>query len=95
MTAAEQLMQHNAKKYRWGASRVQQGLRVTLMILENIIGPEMGAGCPDRAVSIMTQWSVFDDRFHQPYRLSNRSVHAMLEELTKTLTIIGFPKLFL
>ena len=37
---------------------------MTLMILENIIGPDMGAGCPDRAVSIMTQWSVFDDRFH-------------------------------
>jgi hypothetical protein len=29
-------------------AKVQQCLRVTFMMLENIMGPEMGSGCPDR-----------------------------------------------
>ena len=44
-------------------AKVQQCLRVTFMMLENIMGPEMGSGCPDRAVAIMTQWAAYDDRF--------------------------------
>lgn len=47
----------------WQPAMVQQGLRSTMQILEVLIGPPMGIGCPDRVVAMMNQWSVQDDRF--------------------------------
>ncbi len=64
VTAAAEIMQEpRATAALFEVAKVQQCLRVTFMMLENIMGPEMGSGCPDRAVAIMTQWAAYDDRF--------------------------------
>eukprot|EP01043_Picozoa_sp_COSAG02_P064607 COSAG02_NODE_9498_length_2197_cov_3.437083_2_plen_191_part_00 len=64
VTAAAEIMQEpRATAALFEFAKVQQCLRVTFMMLENIMGPEMGPGCPDRAVAIMTQWAAYDDRF--------------------------------
>eukprot|EP01043_Picozoa_sp_COSAG02_P018163 COSAG02_NODE_841_length_16613_cov_61.635703_9_plen_489_part_00 len=64
ITASAEIMQETrAAAALYEFAKVQQCLRVTFMILNDIIGPAMGSGCPDRAVAIMTQWAAYDDRF--------------------------------
>ena len=64
MTAAGIIAQQDVAQVKmWKPTAVQQGLRITFQILEVMIGPPMGVGCADRAITIMNQWGKFDDRF--------------------------------
>ena len=37
---------------KWGTAKVQLALRAVTTVLEHMIGPCMGLGCPDRAAAI-------------------------------------------
>ena len=50
---------------KWGTAKVQLALRAVTTVLENMIGPCMGLGCPDRAAAMLQDWAVWDDRFER------------------------------
>ena len=47
----------------WGPAKVQLGLRTILIMLEHVVGPTVGGGCPDRTASMIQTWAIHDDRF--------------------------------
>ena len=52
-----------ADTLKWGMAKVQLALRAVTTILETMIGPCMGLGCPDRANAMIQEWAVWDDQF--------------------------------
>ena len=65
MKAAGMLLneRREADTLAWGAAKVQLALRAVTTILECMIGPCMGLGCPDRCAAMLQEWAVWDDRF--------------------------------